>query len=69
MLLFKVICDNLAIKIGYKNEINQVYQYADSVFINQMANAGFYFNDDKYNGLVKVNYVFSGPNANDSQIL
>jgi len=56
---------NSKIKIGYKNEINQVYQYADSVFINQMANAGFYFNDDKYNGVVKVNYVFSGPNAND----
>ncbi len=53
------------IKIGYKNEINQVYQHADSVFMNQMANAGFYFNNKSYNGLVKVNYIFSGPNAGD----
>lgn len=56
---------NSRIKIGYKNEINQVYQYADSVFMNQMANVGFYFNDNNYNGFAKVNYVFSGPNAND----
>jgi len=53
------------LKIGYNNEINQVYQHADSVFMNQIVNAGFYVSDKKYSSFVKLNYIMNGPNTND----
>jgi hypothetical protein len=56
---------NAKIKLGYKNEVNQVYQYLDSSFINQSVHAGLYISNTKYSGFAKVSYIFSGPNAND----
>jgi hypothetical protein len=56
---------NAKLKVGYKNEINQVYQYLDSTFINNSVNAGFFISRDKYKGFAKANYIFNGPNAGD----
>ncbi|MES2567689.1 MAG: putative porin [Bacteroidota bacterium] len=56
---------NAKLRIGYKNEINQVYQYIDSSFINNSVNAGFYFSENNYSGFAKVNYILNGPNATD----
>lgn len=56
---------NAKLKLGYKNEISQVYQYLDSTFANNSVNAGFYISDNNYSGLVKVNYIFNGPNSSD----
>ena len=56
---------NTKLKIGYKSEINQVYQYMDSSFINNSVNAGLYISDKNYSSFAKVNYIFSGPNATD----
>lgn len=56
---------NAKLKLGYKNEINQVYQYLDSSFINHSVHAGFYISDNHYSGFAKVNYIVNGPNAND----
>lgn len=56
---------NAKLKLGYKNEINQVYQYLDSSFSNHFVNAGFYITDNNYSGFAKVNYIVNGPNAND----
>lgn len=56
---------NAKLKLGYKNEINQVYQHFDSSFVNNIANAGFYISDNNYSGFAKVSYVFNGTNSND----
>jgi len=56
---------NTKLKIGYKNEINQVYQYLDSTFTNNSVNAGVYISDNNYSGFAKVNYIVNGPNATD----
>jgi hypothetical protein len=56
---------NAKLKIGYKNEINQVYQYLDSTFMNHLVNAGLYVSKNKYSGFVKANYVAQGSNQND----
>ncbi len=56
---------NTKLKIGYKNEINQVYQYLDSTFMNHIVNAGLYVVKNKYTSFVKANYVAQGSNQND----
>jgi hypothetical protein len=56
---------NAKLKLGYKNEINQVYQYLDSSFINNSVNAGLYISDKSYSGFAKASYIFNGPNASD----
>ena len=56
---------NSTLKIGYKNEINQVYQYLDSTFSNHMVNAGLYVSQKHYTGFVKANYIVQGSNQND----
>ncbi|MES2761150.1 MAG: putative porin, partial [Bacteroidota bacterium] len=56
---------NAKFKLGYKNEINQVYQYLDSTFSNHIVNAGFYLTDDNYRGFAKVNYIVQGSNSGD----
>jgi hypothetical protein len=61
----KINSINAKLKLGYKNELNQVYQYLDSTFLNSSANAGFFISKNKYSGFVKANFIFSGPNAND----
>jgi hypothetical protein len=61
----KINSINAKLKLGYKNEINQVYQYLDSTFMNSSATAGFFISKNKYSGFVKANFIFSGPNAND----
>ena len=53
------------LKLGYKNEISQVYQYLDSSFMNHMVNAGLYVNLKRYAGFAKANYIAQGPNQND----
>lgn len=62
---FKINPINAKLRIGYKNEINQVYQYLDSSFINNSVNAGLYISDKSYTSFAKVNYILSGPNATD----
>ncbi|MBL7934417.1 MAG: hypothetical protein JNM51_01260 [Bacteroidia bacterium] len=56
------------LKLGIKNELNQVYQYLDSSFINNSVNAGLYVSKNKYNGFVKANYIFEGSNTNDYSV-
>lgn len=56
---------NAKLKIGYKNEINQVYQYLDSTFMNHIVNAGLYLSRKHYTGFVKANYIAQGPSQND----
>ncbi|MDF2452755.1 MAG: hypothetical protein K0S26_2259 [Bacteroidota bacterium] len=56
---------NAKLRLGAKNEINQVYQYLDSTFVNNSVNAGFFLSKNKYSGFAKTSYIFSGPNAND----
>lgn len=55
-------------KLGYRNEINQVYQYLDSTFMNQMTNAGIYFSGKKIISFLKCDYVINGPNSNDYSV-
>ena len=59
---------NTQIKIGVKNEYNQVYQYLDSTFINNSVNAGVFFSEKNYVGFVKGSYLFNGPNSGDYSI-
>ena len=56
---------NAKLKVGYKNEISQVYQYSDSTFMNHIVNAGLYLNLKHYTGIVKANYIAQGANQND----
>ena len=53
------------LQLGFKNEYNLVHQYVDSVIQNNSVQAGFFVNQDNYNGFVKVNYIVNGCNAND----
>lgn len=53
------------LKLGYKNEISQVYQYLDSSFMNHVVNAGLYVNLKKYTGFAKANFIAQGPNQDD----
>ena len=59
---------NAKLKLGYKNEINQVYQYLDSTFSNHFINAGLFISDKNYSGFVKGNYIFKGSNQSDYSI-
>lgn len=59
---------NAKLKFGYKNEINQVYQYLDSTFSNNIVNAGLYLENKNYTGFVKGNYIVDGPNQSDYSI-
>ena len=56
------------LKVGYKNEINQVYHYLDSTFSNHFLNAGLYLNHSNYSGFAKAQYIASGSNQNDYSI-
>ena len=57
------------LQLGIKNEYNQTYQHGfDSIIKNNSMNAGFYINDQSYNGFVKASYIVNGGNANDYQI-
>lgn len=56
------------LQLGFKNEINQVYQHMDSAFMNNSVNAGFFINDENYNGFAKVNYIVNGSNQNDYSV-
>jgi hypothetical protein len=56
---------NAKLKIGYRNEISQVYQYLDSSFMNNLVNAGLYLHLKRYSGFVKANLVAQGPNQED----
>lgn len=53
------------LRIGFKNEYNQVHQYFDSTLMNNMVNAGFYLHEDNYDGFIKADYIVSGSNQND----
>ncbi len=53
------------LKLGFKNEINQVYQYLDSTFINNSINAGLYISDHRYSAFIKASYIVNGPNTSD----
>ena len=53
------------IDVGFKNEYNQVHQHRDSLFMNNIVNAGAYLNKPYYNGFIKANYIVSGANASD----
>lgn len=59
---------NTKLKVGYKNEINQVYQYIDSTFSNHSVNAGLYVAQNHYSGFAKTSYVALGSNQNDYSI-
>jgi hypothetical protein len=59
---------NAKLKLGYKNEINQVYQYLDSTFSNHFVNAGLFISDKNYSGFMKGNYIVKGSNQNDYSI-
>lgn len=56
---------NAKLKLGYKNEINQVHQYFDSTFNNHIVNAGLYITRKQYTGFVKAYYIAKGSNQND----
>lgn len=56
---------NTKLKVGYQNEINQVYQYADSSFMNHIVNGGAYITRKNYSGFVKGNFIAQGVNQND----
>lgn len=56
---------NTKVNLGYKHEYNQVHQYYDSVFSNQLINAGIFTKQKNYTAFVKGEYIFSGANAND----
>lgn len=56
------------LKIGYKHEANQIYQYMDSVFTNQHIDIGTYVSMKDYDGFIKMNYIFKGTNENDYSI-
>jgi hypothetical protein len=65
---------NFAISVGYKNEINKVYQNADSLFLNHIASADMVFrrsvaatdslktNGKEIESFFNVQYVFQGAN-------
>lgn len=52
-------------KLGYKNEYNQVYQYLDSVFSNDIVNAGLYTSEKNNSSYIKASYIVNGANAGD----
>ncbi|MDF2447960.1 MAG: hypothetical protein K0R26_464 [Bacteroidota bacterium] len=56
---------NAKIKIGYRNEINQVHQYFDSLFVNNSLIGGFFISDNRYSGDARFHYVLNGPNSGD----
>jgi hypothetical protein len=56
---------NSILKFGYKNEINQVYQYLDSILSNNTVSAGFYTHHKSYSGFIKAEYIAKGSNQND----
>lgn len=58
---------NTRLEFGLKNEYNQVHQHTDSLFMNNFFNAGVFVNKEKFNAFFKLNYLFSGANANDLQ--
>lgn len=55
-------------KIGYKNEYNQVHQYFDSTFTNDIVNAGLYTSTKNNISYIKANYIVSGTNQGDYSV-
>ncbi|MCC6182014.1 MAG: hypothetical protein IT237_09285 [Bacteroidia bacterium] len=59
---------NSKLKVGYQHEINQFYQYSDSISTNQFLNAGLYTTIHRYTGFLRATYIFNGANSNDYQL-
>ena len=55
----------LSLDIGYKNEYNQLYQYANYDFKNNLVYAGLFLNRARYLGCIKADYIFNGYNQTD----
>lgn len=56
------------LELGFKNEYNQVHQHRDSLFMNNIVNAGAYLQQKNYTGFIKANYIVSGANIGDYSI-
>jgi len=59
---------NASLKLSAKNEINQVFQKQDSVFLNNSVETGFYINQSNFSGNLQAAYIFEGANQSDHSI-
>lgn len=80
-LSYNLKSSNHQFSAGYKNELNKVYQYFDSLYVNHLIFSDWQFNHQFYSkdstkikraalkSAIKASYVLSGYNQNDFQIL
>lgn len=56
------------LKLGYKNEYNQVHQYFDSTFTNNIVNVGLFTSEKNNISYIKANYIINGANTGDYSV-
>ena len=59
---------NATFSFGFRNEYNQLHQFAQQVFLNNLLHASFSVTKKQYNGNINAQYIVNGSNSNDYHI-